>query len=156
MDLKVVKTSDILKILTIPSLGEYTNGSKFITATDLFFKKSNGKYKVAPTQLDIIMILEYSTDDWTIQVANSEDCNNLYLAGIRVKDKSKGTGTDLMNKILDYCDDNGYKCFLHPFPLEYSNTKFNQKKALLGFYRLRDWYKSFGFVEQEDGYMVYN
>lgn len=154
-NIKVVRTSELLEMLTIPSLGTYTSGDKFRSGTDLFFKKINGKYKAVPVDMNFAMILDYAGDNWRIQVANSEDYNNIYLAGIRVDDKSKGIGTDLMNKILDYCDENGYKCFLHPFPLEYTGVKYNPKKALLGFYRLKDWYESFDFLEQQDGYMVY-
>ena len=60
-----------------------------------------------------------------------------------------------MNKILDHCDENGYNLYLHPFPLEYTKQNFDEKKALAGFYSLRDWYKSFDMVEQADGYMFY-
>jgi GNAT superfamily N-acetyltransferase len=101
-------------------------------------------------------MLEYVGDNWIVQVANSEDYENIYLSAIYVKDKGIGIGTELMNKILDYCDENGYKLYLHPFPLEYSGVKYNEKKALQAFYSLRDWYKSFDMLEQEDGYMVYN
>jgi GNAT superfamily N-acetyltransferase len=153
---KIVRTSEIFKILTIPSLGKYSGGDKFLKGTDLFFKKVNGKYKAVPVEMDYTMILNYVGDNWIVQVANSEDYENLYLSALLVKDKNKGIGTELMNKILDHCDENNYKCFLHPFPLEYSGNKYHQKKALLGFLRLRDWYKLFGFVEQTDGYMVYH
>lgn len=152
---KVVRTSEIFKILTIPSLGKYSSGDKFKKGTDLFFKKVNGKYKAVPVQMDYAMILNYVGDNWQVQLANSEDYENIYLSGIFVKDKNKGIGTELMNRILDHCDENGYKCYLHPFPLEYSGNKYHQKRALLGFLRLREWYKLFGFVEQADGYMVY-
>ena len=153
--MQVIRTSVIKDILTIPALGEYSNGAKFKKGTDLFFRKSNGKYKSTPVDMDYVMMLEYVGDNWVIQVANSEDYENLYLAAIYVKDKGKGIGTDLMNKILDYCDEKKLKLYLHPFPLEYSGRKFNEKKALNGFYALRDWYKSFDMIEQEDGYMVY-
>ena len=153
--MQVVRTSVIKDILTIPALGEYSNGAKFKKGTDLFFKKVNGKYKSIPVDMDYVMMLEYVADNWVIQVANSNDYQNLYLAAIYVKDKGKGIGTDLMNKILDYCDEKGYKLYLHPYPLEYAKAKFNEKKALQGFYKLRDWYKSFDMIEQEDGYMVY-
>ena len=154
-DVKVVRTSQIKNILTIPSLGEYSNGSKFKKGTDLFFKKVNGKYKAVPVDMDYVMMLEYVGENWIVQVANSEDYENLYLSAIFVNQKGKNIGTDLMNKILDHCDENGYKCYLHPFPLEYSGDRYHQKRALIGFLRLRDWYNLFGFVEQADGYMVY-
>jgi GNAT superfamily N-acetyltransferase len=153
--MKLVKTSEIKNILTIPALGEYSNGTKFKNGTDLFFKKLNGKYKAVPVDMNYAMILEYVGDNWVIQLANSNDYENIYLSAINVKDKGKGIGTDLMNRILDYCDDNGYKLYLHPFPLDYSGIKFNYKNALNEFYKLRDWYKSFNMIEQSDGYMVY-
>ena len=93
---------------------------------------------------------------WNSLNIPSPDYENLYLAAIYVKDKGKGIGTDLMNKILDYCDEKGHKLYLHPFPLQYAKVKFNEKKVLQEFYKLRDWYKSFDMIEQEDGYMVYN
>jgi GNAT superfamily N-acetyltransferase len=155
-NVKVIRTSKIKNMLTIPTLGAYSNGSKFKKGTDIFFKKINGKYKAVPVGMDYVMMLEYVGDNWIVQVANSEDYENIYLSAIYVKDKGKGIGTELMNKILDYCDENGYKLYLHPFPLEYSGIKYNEKKALQAFYGLRDWYKSFDMLEQEDGYMIYN
>ena len=153
--MQVVRTSIIKDILTIPALGEYSNGTKFKKGTELFFKKVNGKYKSIPVNMDYVMMLEYVGNNWVIQVTNSNDCKDLYLAAIHVKDKGKGIGTDLMNKILDHCDEKGHKLYLHPYPLEFSKAKSNEKKALQGFYKLRDWYKSFNMIEQEDGYMVY-
>ena len=73
--------------------------------------------------MDYVMVLEYVDKDWVIQLSNSEDYDNIYLAALFVKDKGKGIGTDLMNKILDYCDENNYKLYLHPFPLEYTKDK---------------------------------
>lgn len=154
--MEVIRTSQILKMLTIPSLGQYTDGRKFFDANCKFFVKKNGKYKLQPFNFKFTMFVNYETNDWIVQLCESEDCKNIYLAGIYVNDKGKGIGTDLMNKILDYCDETGYKLYLHPFPPEYSKGNLIDKKALLRFYQLRDWYKSFdGFVEQEDGYMVY-
>ena len=153
--MQVIRTSEILKMLTIPALGTYTNGRKFFNGNSKYFIKQNGKYKLKPLQHQFTMFLNYETDNWVVQVCESEDYKNIYLAGIYVFDKGKGIGTDLMIKILDYCDESGYKLYLHPFPPEYSKDKLNDKKALLRFYKLRDWYLSFGFIEQEDGYMVY-
>jgi GNAT superfamily N-acetyltransferase len=153
--MRVVRTSEIFKILSIPSLGKYTNGLKLRTGSEPYFVKERGKYICKDKEMDYAMVLEYVDKDWVIQLSNSEDYNNIYLAAIFVKNKGKGIGTDLMNKILDYCDENGYKLFLHPFPLEYTKSNFNPKKALPLFYKLKDWYKSFDMVEQEDGYMVY-
>jgi GNAT superfamily N-acetyltransferase len=153
--MEVIRTSQILKMLTIPSLGTYSNGRKFFDANSKCFVKQNGKYKLQPLHFGFTMFLNYETDDWVVQVCESEDYKNIYLAGIYAFQKGKGVGTDVMNTILDYCDENGYKLYLHPFPPEYSKERLNQKKALLRFYKLRDWYLSFGFVEQEDGYMVY-
>ena len=152
--MQVVKTSEIVKMLTIPTLGEPTNGAKFQESTDLFFIKKNNKYKAIPFELQSSIVLEYSNKDWKVQLTESEDFENICLAAIKVNNKGKGFGTDVMNRILDYCDDNGYKLYLHPFPLEYVKN-FNFKKALNGYFRLKDWYKSFGLVEQSDGYMVY-
>ena len=126
------------------------------TGTEWCFVKRNGKYKCVPVHMNYTMVLEYKTDDWSVAVGNSEDYDNIYLASIKVNDKGKGIGTDLMNTILDYCDENGYKLYLHPFPLNYVRENFDCKKALPLFYKLRDWYKLFDMVEQEDGYMVYN
>jgi GNAT superfamily N-acetyltransferase len=153
--MKVVRTSELLNMLSIPSLGTYTNGTKFIEGVERCFIKSGSKYKCVPVDMDYTMILTYETDKSVIQLSNSEDYENIYLAAIKVKDKGKGIGTELMNTILDYCDEHNYKLYLHPFPLEYTKDKFNLKKALPLFYKLRDWYKSFGMVETSDGYMVY-
>jgi GNAT superfamily N-acetyltransferase len=154
--MRVVRTSEIFKILSIPALGKYSNGSKLRRGTEPYFVKENGKYVCKDKQMDYVMVLEYVGKDWVIQLSNSEDYDNIYLAALFVKDKGKGIGTDLMNKILDYCDKNNYKLYLHPFPLEYTKDKFNSKKALPLFYKLKDWYTSFNMVEQEDGYMVYH
>lgn len=156
MEQKIVRTSEIFKRLTIPALGKFAGGDKFRKGTDLVFRKVNGKYKAFPVDMDIVMVLEYVGDNWVVQVANSDDYDNIYLAAIYVKDKGKGIGTKILNDILDHCDENGYKCYLHPFPLEFAKDKFNEKKALKGFYGLKSWYESFGFIEQSDGFMVYH
>jgi|LakMenE01Jun11ns_1017448.scaffolds.fasta_scaffold9548858_2 hypothetical protein len=154
--MQVIRTSQILKMLTIPDLGTYSNGRKFIDGDTKIFVNQNGKYKSKSIELNFTMFLQYESKDWIVQISESEDMTNIYLAGIHVFNKSNGIGTEVMNKILDHCDNNGYKLYLHPFPPEYSKTKFNEKKALLRFYKLRDWYKSFGMEEQENGYMVYS
>jgi GNAT superfamily N-acetyltransferase len=153
--MKVVRTSVIKNILTIPALGEYSNGVKLRNGKEPYFVKQNGKYVCKQMEKDYVMVLEYSGKDWVIQISNSDDYENIYLAAINVTNKGKGIGTDLMNKILDHCDENGYNLYLHPFPLEYTKQNFDEKKALAGFYSLRDWYKSFDMVEQADGYMFY-
>jgi hypothetical protein len=154
--MKVVRTSELFNMLQIPALGKYTNGTKLHTGTERCFVKKGSKYKCIPVDMNYTMVLTYDTDNSQVTLCNSEDYENIYLASISVTDKGKGIGTNLLNIVLDYCDEKGYKLFLHPFPLEYTKEKFNLKKALPLFYKLRDWYKSFGFVEQEDGYMVYN
>lgn len=153
--MKVVRTSELFKMLSIPSLGEYSNGSKLRDGIEPYFVKENGKYVCRDKQMNYGMVLEYVGDNWVVQLSNSEDFENIYLAAIFVKDKGKGIGSELMNKILDYCDENGYKLYLHPFPLEYTKDRFNPKKALPLFYKLKDWYKSFDMIEEENGYMVY-
>jgi predicted GNAT family acetyltransferase len=153
--MRVVKTSELFKMLTIPALGKYTDGMKMKTATERCFVKRNGKYKCISVSMNYTMVLQYQSNDWVVALGNSEDYNNIYLASIFVSNKGKGIGTDVMNTILDYCDENGYKLYLHPFPLDYTKEKFDMKKALPLFFKLRDWYKSFDMEEQEDGYMVY-
>jgi GNAT superfamily N-acetyltransferase len=154
--MEVIRTSQLLKMLTIPALGQYTSGKKFFDGISKCFIKKGDKYKLQPLHLGFTMFINYETDDWVIQLSESEDYKNIYLAGIYVFNKGKGIGTDVMNTILDYCDENNYKLYLHPFPPEFSKENLNEKKALLRFYKLRDWYKSFGMIEQEDGYMVYH
>ena len=154
--MKLVKTSDLFNMLQIPALGKYTSGTKLMTGIERCFVKKGSKYECVSVDMDYTMVLVYETDDTQVTLCNSEDYENIYLASISVNDKGKGIGTDLLNTILDYCDDKGYKLFLHPFPLDYTRENFNIKKALPLFYKLRNWYKSFGFVEQPDGYMVYN
>jgi len=153
--MKVVRTSELFNMLQIPALGTYTHGNKLQTGTERCFVKKYNKYQCVSVDMDYTMVLTYQTDKGQVTLCNSKDYENIYLASISVTDKGKGIGTDLLNTILDYCDEKGYKLFLHPFPLDYTKDKFNLKKALPLFYRLRDWYLSFGFVEQADGYMVY-
>jgi GNAT superfamily N-acetyltransferase len=153
--MEVIRTSQLLKMLTIPSLGKYTSGKKFFDGISKCFIKKGDKYKLQPLHLGFTMFINYETDDWVIQLSESEDYKNIYLAGIYVFNKGKGIGSNVMNTLLDYCDENNYKLYLHPFPPEFSKENLNEKKALLRFYKLRDWYKSFGMVEQQDGYMVY-
>ena len=155
MTVKEVRTSELVKLLTIPALGQYTNGSKFEKGQEPYFVKTFSGYKAKFKNMNFAVILSYESDDYGIAVSNSEDFDNIYLAAIKVHKQGQGLGTELMNKILDHCDKNNVKLYLHPFPLEYTKENFNAKKALPLFYRLRDWYKSFGFVEQLDGYMVY-
>jgi GNAT superfamily N-acetyltransferase len=154
--MRVVRTSEIFKILSIPAFGEHAGGTKLRTGVEPYFVKENGKYVCKDKDMDYVMVLEYVGKDWVIQVSNSEDYDNIYLAALFVKNKGKGIGTKLMNTILDYCDENNYKLYLHPFPLEYTKKNFNPKKALPLFHKLKDWYTSFGLIEQEDGYMVYH
>lgn len=154
--MKVVRTSELFKMLSIPSLGKYSNGTKLRDGIEPYFVKENGKYVCKNKHMNYGMVLEYVGDNWVVQLSNSEDFENIYLAAIFVKDKGIGIGSDLMNKILDYCDEEGYKLYLHPFPLEYTKDNFNPKKALPLFYKLKEWYKSFDMIEGEDGYMVYH
>lgn len=154
--MKVIRTSEIVKMLTIPSLGEFTNGCKFRSGAEPHFVKSFNGYKVKRKFMDFAVIISYEYDDYSVALSNSEDMENIYLAAIKVNKRGNGLGTELMNKILDHCDKLNVKLYLHPFPLEYTKENFNEKKALPIFYRLRDWYKSFGLVEQADGYLVYH
>ena len=153
--MKIVKTSEIVKLLTIPSLGNFTNGIKFKNADEPYFVKSFNGYKARRKNMNFAVVLSYEYDDYAVAVSNSDDMENIYLAAIKVNKQGNGLGTELMNKILDHCDELNVKLYLHPFPLEYTKENFNEKKALPLFYRLRDWYKSFGLVEESDGYMVY-
>jgi GNAT superfamily N-acetyltransferase len=68
----------------------------------------------------------------------SED--KIELSMIEVLDKGKGKGTFLLNTILDVVDELGLK--LRLVPVDYTNFS----KSLLKNYRLRNWYKSFGFI----------
>jgi len=154
--MKVVRTSELFNMLQIPALGKYKSGTKLHTGTERCFVKKGSKYECVSVDMDYTMVLTYETNNGQVTLCNSKDYENIYLASISVTEKGKGIGTDLLNTVLDYCDEKGYKLFLHPFPLDYTKDRFNYKKAILLFYRLRDWYKSFGFVEQADGYMVYN
>jgi len=155
-NVKVVRTSELLKMLTIPALGQYTSGKKFFDGVTKFFVKKHGKYKLQPADFNFTMVIEYETNDWVVQLSESDDYKNIYLAGIYVFNKGKGIGTEVINKILDHCDEYGYKLYLHPFPIDYKKGYMSDKNALLEFYRLKDWYKSFDMVEEENGYMVYH
>ncbi|MCZ2845087.1 MAG: hypothetical protein O2U61_01095 [Candidatus Bathyarchaeota archaeon] len=64
------------------------------------------------------------------------DINMIEIYKIEVFDKRKGTGTHLMNKILDISDELGKS--VKVIPIVFKEDSMTQ-------YKLRDWYRSFGF-----------
>jgi hypothetical protein len=64
--MEVIRTSEILKMLTIPALGTYSNGRKFFDGNSKCFVKQNGKYKleVDQNESDLIVVMRdvYITD----------------------------------------------------------------------------------------------
>ena len=69
------------------------------------------------------------------------DCIELWW--LEVTKKNAGLGTEIMNAILDTIDELSMKLYLTPVPFAAKvRTKRDYANA---FYRLRDWYSSFGF-----------
>jgi GNAT superfamily N-acetyltransferase len=79
----------------------------------------------------------YETDEFNLVFAEkSTDTIELYM--IEAKQRGKGIGTDLMNKVLDLADELGVNIQLVPTP--YKNVDDSKYCSFL-----REWYASFGF-----------
>ena len=86
-------------------------------------------------------------------VFKSFDEGNVELWMIEVNENQRGKeiGTDLMNKILDVSDELGIGVKLIPYPfrtnLEKCKTTKDKNSLMLGqMFKLKEWYRSFGFV----------
>lgn len=76
---------------------------------------------------------------------------------LSVTDKGKGTGTKVINAILDAAEDSGItvEVFATPFDSKYADvpvsklTRAMKEEQELSIIRLMDWYRSFGFESMD-------
>ena len=153
----IVRLSTLVEKVKVPYLGEVTSASKWLNiSTPMVVGTPNGKYTIKRVSTPVTFVLGWKTDEYEVQLGMGNDLDTLYVWGIKVTNRGEGVGTLLMNKIIDHCDLHGLKCKLHPFPLEYVNfEKSNKTKILQGYYSLRKWYTTFGFVWHSSGHMIY-
>lgn len=159
---QVVRTSTMVEMLKIPSLIKRVEPT-LVKQEELFFPlfQKVGVTKFQPrqkTNFPLGVVAEYKTDDFTIQLG-AIDHKTIYGAGIEVTKKGSGLGTELINEILDWCEDNGYEFHQVPLPINALGKKMGKKvyqsskklhkdmmKIMPQFLRLVEYYKSLGFV----------
>jgi len=71
-------------------------------------------------------------------IQHNSQCVEVYW--IQVFDKCKGLGTEIMNHILDIADEQGID--VRAIPSDFDNPTKDPRVLV----KLRDWYRSFGFV----------
>ena len=136
--------SELFNKMKMPFLGEPIQFIKKVPTKEPIFKKSHlGKYVLTDVLIEWTAMMSWKTDEYLITMATAPDYDTMYLEKIEVYQKNKGLGTDLLNKILDYCDEKNITLFLGPYPFDLANKPLKAK--LNGFLRLKNWYESFGF-----------
>ena len=86
-------------------------------------------------------------------IIHIKDADNIGIHYLEVEEQGKGIGSDIMNIILDLCDDLKFdvELFATAFKSKYANvpipelTKNMIKHQDMANQRLRSWYNSFGF-----------
>ena len=84
--------------------------------------------------------MEFKNEDYRLSLI-PHNSNTIEIWWIQVYTKGNGLGTDIMNIILDISDELGIGVKVIPVDIDNKECK----KGNL--YRLRDWYKSFGFIQ---------
>ena len=155
--MEIVKMSDLLKKASIPALGNAIAGQKHMRVVTPYLQKTLNSYSIKKKRTEYPLVLEWNNAEWSVQLGPDIDAKSLYLHAILVHKKGKGTGTEIMNKILDYCDETNTTLNLIPFPIEYSKDPYaiGVKKILPKYLKLKQWYMDFGFKMLADGTMQY-
>ena len=111
------------------------------TNVTMFDKKKRVKSKRF-NQSKVVRSFSYQCNEYILQFLELTE-NEIELYWIEVKCKRcKGYGTELMNKILNVCDDLNIK--LKAIPCDFDNPNCESNLLL----RLREWYRSFGFKKK--------
>tara|TARA_B100001939_G_C16870754_1_gene586281 strand:- start:566 stop:1042 length:477 start_codon:yes stop_codon:yes gene_type:complete len=102
----------------------------------------NGKLYKSKTRYDQLSIV-YNDECLDIEILEYNK-NTYELYWLEVKnEKCKGVGTEILNHILDACEEHNVNLTLVPVPLEAKTWKENDSLTK----RLLNWYKSFGFIQ---------
>jgi len=172
-NVKILKTSTLM----VPEFGDPTHGVKDL---DTHFCVHLDKKGHLTKNVDkIIMGVEWTTDNYQVNLGvTSNHIDEFYLEGIIVTEKGKGLGTELLNNMLDHCDNLGKDLRLIPMVPDdatmlckkyndlfdiYGNSdivmsqmpKYLAKAVMPRVLRLRRYYSSFGFTLENDGTMIY-
>lgn len=88
-------------------------------------------------------IMSYEDECFRLEISEvSEDC--VELLWLKVSDKCKGRGTELVNSVLDTADEMGIK--VKVLPVDYEPNLIGNQTTDIDYLKwLRDWYKSFEF-----------
>ena len=122
-----------------------------ITPNDWFPHLSNhsssvwdiNKNKMYYQETPSLHIMSYEDECFRLEISEvSADC--VELLWLKVNDKCKGKGTELVNSVLDTADELGIKVKVLPVDFE-TNLIGNQTTPKDYLKWLRDWYKSFEF-----------
>lgn len=83
-------------------------------------------------------VFNLSTEDYRLDIIDSKIDNTVEIWWIEANQKGQGTGTMLINNILDAADEIGVNVKAIPVPINCGKKKY-------AYDSLRDWYESFGF-----------
>jgi hypothetical protein len=101
------------------------------------------KNKMYYEEKDQLHIMSYEDECFRLEISEvSADC--VELLWLKVDDKCKGKGTEIVNNVLDTADEMGIKIKVLPVDFE-PNVIGNQKTPMDYLKWLRDWYRSFEF-----------
>jgi len=99
--------------------------------------------KVFFEKKDELHIMSYEDECFRLEISEvSEDC--VELLWLKVNDRCKGKGTEILNFVLDTADELGICVKVLPVDFD-PFLKDNQKTSLDYLKWLRDWYRSFEF-----------
>jgi len=98
--------------------------------------RGKGQYKEKKFK---VPTLDWETDCYRLQfIPSTTNCVELYWIEVKDGQECKGIGTKLINTILDIADEYGIRIKAIP-------CNFKNQGNVEDLYRLRDWYRSFGF-----------
>jgi hypothetical protein len=101
------------------------------------------KNKMYYEEKEQLHIMSYEDECFRLEISEvSADC--VELLWLKVNDKCKGKGTEIVNNVLNTADEMGIKVKVLPVDFQ-PNLIGNQKTSMDYLKWLRDWYRSFEF-----------
>ncbi len=90
-------------------------------------------------------VFDIELDGVKLELTYNEQHNAVELWWMEVTDKNKGRGSEIMNLLLDTVEELGMRLYLTPVPFSTGSDVDTKAKLHKAFFRLRNWYESFGF-----------
>lgn len=154
----ILRTSELIKRVEIPSLCKIVEPTFYkqpAILLPIWERNMFGKYTPKMQRIETPVFAQYKTNDFTIEIG-AFDYETIFGAGIQVTNKGNGLGTELINEILDWCDEMNLTIHQTPLPGKFDSSnqvyqldknRFarDMKRVFPDFKRLEKYYESFGF-----------